>query len=303
MEKAQNDLMNNMIGAAPERETEIKKLWQDYMPKVVIENSNRMTLNANHERIAIDMKILDAFWLIGFSGWRSIETYIPAVIVSTSTGKSISDVLQDDAELNEVERSYKERITAAHTFIKEVDTSTAPWPPDIPQPSSDRDMLNDEQYKATFDLTLSAVAFTLFHEFRHVMLDKEGERPSDPREEELACDVWAREFLTAKAGAYATAKGIHYADVLQRRSMSFVLAALILHEITPIWEHSGNCYYFSVYVRMDAILKNTQLPPNSHFWNFAAAVLIGMCRQKNIPFDPPVMNNAHELTNYMLSLF
>ncbi len=302
MEQAQTDLMNNMIGAAPEREAEIKKLWNNYNPMVVIKNTGRITLNANRERIEIDVKISDVFWLIGFSGWKAIETYIPAVIVSTSTGKCISAVMQDDEGLDEVERTYKERIAAVHTFIEAVDVTVAPWPPDIPRPSPDRNMLDDQQYKATFDLTASAVAFTLFHEFRHVMLDKDGKRPSDRREEELECDVWAREFLTTKAAAYATSNGFNYTDVLQRRSMSFVLAALILNEITPIWERGGNCDYFSVAVRMDAILKNTPLPPNSHFWNFLAAVLIGICRQKNIPFTPPVMKNAQALTNYLLGL-
>jgi hypothetical protein len=164
-----------------------------------------------------------------------------------------------------------------------------------------RKTVPDNQYKATFDLTGSAVAFTLFHEFRHVMLDRDGKRPADRPEEELACDVWAREFVTVTAAAYAASKGLTYAEVLQRRSMSFVLAALILHEITPIWGHGGNGDYFSVAVRMETILKNTRLPPNSHFWNFAAAVLIGMCRQKHIPFDPPAMS-AQALTDYLVGL-
>jgi hypothetical protein len=74
---------------------------------------------------------------------------------------------------------------------------------------------------------------------------------ADRREEELACDVWAREFVTVTAAAYAASKGSTYAEVLQRRSMSFVLAALILHEITPIWGHGGNGDYFPVAVRME----------------------------------------------------
>lgn len=293
--------MNIMIGASPERETEIRQLWRHYNPKVLVEDVGGMTLNADRNQIAIDVKMIDVFWLIGFSGWRGIETYTPAVVASALCGMPIATVLQQDAGLGEVERAYKERIAAVHTFIKATDATTAPWPPDIPRPCANRDQLNDQQYKATFDVTGSAVAFTLFHEFRHVMLDRDGERPSDRPEEELACDVWAREFTTTKAAAYATSKGFNFADVLQRRSMSFALAALILHEITPIWEHGGNGDYFSVGTRMETILNNTPLAPDSHFWNFTAALLIGMCRQKHVQFNPPAMS-ARDLSDYLVKL-
>jgi hypothetical protein len=44
---------------------------------------------------------------------------------------------------------------------------------------------------------------SLLYEFRHVMLDRDGARPKDPREEEMACDVWAREFMTSNLAEYA----------------------------------------------------------------------------------------------------
>jgi hypothetical protein len=300
MDPAQTDLMNCMIGAAPEREAEIRQIWRDYAPKVIVEDLGGMTLNANRERISIDVKMFDVFWLIGFSGWRAIETYIPSVITSALTDQPIATVLQQDTGLPNEERAYKERIAAVHAFIRSSDARVVAWPPDIPQPTPSREGLFDEQHKATFDLTLSAVAFTLFHEFRHVMLDRDGERPCERTEEELACDVWAREFVTVKAAEYAASKGLCYAVVLQRRSMAFALAALILHEITPIWEHGGNGDYFSIATRMETILKNTPLADESHFWNFSAALLIGMCRQKHIPFDPPAMS-ARALTDCLVA--
>lgn len=300
MDPAQTDLMNCMIGAAPEREAEIRQLWRDYAPKVIVEDREGMTLNADRDRIAIDVKMVDVFWLIGFSGWRAIETYSPSVIASAVSGVPIATLLQQDAGLADEERAYKERIAAVHAFMSSADAKDAPWPPDIPRPTSSRNGFNDEQHKAAFDLTGSAVAFTLFHEFRHVMLDRDNKRPAERTEEELACDVWAREFVTIKAAEYAASKGFSYAAVLQRRSMSFALAALILHEITPIWEHGGNGDYFSVATRMETIMKNTPLSDDSHFWNFSAALLIGMCRQKHIPFDPPAMS-ARALTDHLVA--
>lgn len=145
-----------------------------------------------------------------------------------------------------------------------------------------------------------AVAFALFHEFRHVMLDRDDLRHKDAREEELACDAWAREFLTAKVADYAKGHGHEYHEVLAKRSMGLALAALILHEITPLWDHGGNQQYFSVAARLQAILENTPLPANNHFWVFAASLLIGIFRQKAISLDDVPAMSALELTRALI---
>jgi Peptidase U49 len=231
----ENTMMMTMIGAVPEREAEIRSLWQTYNPNVIVVNCDRFTLDATRERIKIDVKAPDIFWLVGFCGWHAIEAYTPDVICSAATGTPVADIMRVDNGLADVERDYKERIAAARSFITAANVTETQWPPDIPRPSSDRYALDNDQYKAAFDLTTSATAFILFHEFYHVILDKDCKRPHDRREEELACDVWAREFMTIKLEAYAKAHGFDYHQVLQRRAMAFVLAALILHEITPEW--------------------------------------------------------------------
>jgi Peptidase U49 len=299
VQSPEETLMMTMIGAAPERESEIRFLWQQYRPSVVVEETGKFRLDATGQAITIDVKVPDVFWLIGFSGWHAIETYIPAVMTSTMTNTPVADVMRDDEMLPVVERDYKERIRAAHDFLKAKTAAEAPWPPDIPRPSSDRNAVRDNQYEAAFDLTTSAVAFAIFHEFYHVILDQDHKRPKERPEEELACDVWAREFVTVKLEAYARSKGFDYSQVMQRRAMALSLAALILHEITPEWERGGNCDYFSVATRIQTILDNTPLPADSHFWNFAAALLIGMCRQRQIPIDAPAMT-ARELASHLL---
>ena len=297
----QDFFINNMIGAAPERADEIQYLWNRYHPSVVVVNNKKVTINANKSRIEIDIKTTEVFWLIGFCGWRAIETYMPDVIMASCTNQPIKQVIQNDDGINECERNYKERIKAVHDFIKKSCGDQLPWPPDIPKPSADRNELIDRQHQAAYDLVGSAVAFILFHEFYHVILDYDNKRPAELPEEELACDVWAREFLTANIAQYAESKNLSYQIVLKRRSMAFVIAALIIHEITPIWEHGGNSSYFSVAIRMKSIILDTRLPDDDDFWNFSAAVLIGMCRQKHIPFDPLAMNSKN-LVVHLLEL-
>ena len=157
----------------------------------------------------------------------------------------------------------------------------------------------DVEYKVAHDLTLMALAFTFFHEFQHVIFDQENSRPGDPREEELFCDVLARDFMTAKLQAYAKVNGHDYHEVLRKRSMAFGLTALVLHEITPYWGHGGNQQYFSVATRMGAILDNTPLPDNDHFWTLTASLLTGIFRQRHSLIDAPSMS-AKALTKYLI---
>tara|TARA_R110002110_G_scaffold415337_1_gene649275 strand:- start:6445 stop:7368 length:924 start_codon:yes stop_codon:yes gene_type:complete len=290
-----------MIGAAPERKDELAELWARYDPAVELaQKAGKITLNANKDRIQIDPRTMDVFWLIGFSGWRAIESYSPHVILSAATNQKLSDLFDCDDELDEIERSYRERLAAAQALIKADDTESIAWPDDIPRPIDDRNAVSDPQYQTAFDLTTLAVAYTLFHEFRHVMLDVDGERHDDLREEELSCDVWAREFMTAKLDAYGERHSHSYQEVLRKRSMGLVLASLILHEITPFYEHGGSYAYFSVGDRLRAILSSTNLADNDHFWRFAASVLVGIYRRKRMPIDTEPMS-AKLLADHLLS--
>ena len=80
--------------------------------------------------------------------------------------------------------------------------------------------------------------------------------------------------------------------------MGLAIAALILHEITPDWDHGGNKDYFSLATRLRAILENTDLPPNDSIWRFAAGLLVGMFRKTRLPIDSgPMPARTRPLSN------
>ena len=288
-------------GVMPERQEEIERLWEKYDPHVnIVDDALGITLNSTKRRIRFGQKTMDIFWLICFSGWRAIECYSPHVICSHLMGITIGELIREDNKLIEVEREYKERRVAVKSFINATDIGDISWPPDLPRPSANRNALNSSQYKATFDLTCFAIAFTLLHEFRHVMLDTDEQRPIDRREEELACDVWARQMMIAKLEKYSKKHGHSYHDVLRKRSMGLALAAIILHDITPEWGHCGNHEYFPLSNRLTTLLVNTALPENDEFWIFTSSLLLGLYRQWNRPVCFPVMN-PQALTNHLIT--
>lgn len=269
-----------IYGAAPERQVELAELWNRYNPAVeVVPDQTGALMNANKRRIQFDFKTLDALWLIGFSGWRAIETYAPHVVVATITQTSIQSVICDDGELGQFEQDYKHRLRLAQDLIASDGETSVQWPPDVPRPTADRACLRDDQERVAFDLTLMAVAYVFLHELWHVVLDRDDTHPSSAAEEEIACDVWARGMMLEKLADYAKKHGPSYEAVLNKRATAMAIACLILQTITPQWAQWGNDDYPSVGERMAALIKDISLSAGSGFWIVAASMLVGVMRE------------------------
>ncbi|SFT45401.1 phage exclusion protein Lit family protein [Paraburkholderia aspalathi] len=289
--------------AVPERTPEFRRLWKTYSPSVEIAGDTRgFTFNANKRRILFQHKALDVLWIIGFSAWESIATYSPAIAIALGTSKRLEDALGDDEERGQIEMHYKTRLVAAREIIESNDTDPSVWPQDVPQPGLNRSSASIETASA-YDLTLLATAFVLFHEFRHVMLDRDSQRPADPAEEELLCDTWARDFMTNKLAAYAQAHGHSYSQVLNKRAAAMALGSLMLHEITPIATHGGVPFeYPPLAARIRAITGTVTLPEDATYWIYAACLLVGALRRQHRTLDI-VTNSPRRLVESLIAMF
>lgn len=241
---ATTEVVNLVEGAVPERRDEVRSLWGNYGAEVRVVPAKRgLKSTADRDGIAFDGKTMDVLWLIGFNSWSALECYCPQVMLLHSWEQSISEAMEVDEGLDEVERSYRERRATVRSLLESADGVDVRWPPDIPRPNADRNAYKGSQYKAAYDLALLAVAFLLLHEVRHVFLDAEGRRHDDRPEEEMDCDVWARGYMTAKLGAYGVKHGHTYAQALRKRSMVIATAALMIHDITPELARQGTKQY------------------------------------------------------------
>lgn len=279
-------ILHLLRSAVPERANEISALWRQYGHAVEVAPSAKgVTMNADAARVQFDTKTIDFFWLLGFSTWRAIEVYSPALVLATVTGMPLDQALNVDAERSQYELDYKQRIASAQSLIAAAHTADISWPADVPEPTADRESVGDNQHKVAYDLVALALAFALLHEFRHVMFCADNSAPSTLPEEEIACDTWARAFMTSGLAAYAKAHGHNYAQVQQKRAMGIGLAAVIIHAMTPTHAHWGNRQYPPIAERLTAMISGYSLPAGSSFWPFTACLLIALMRQENRPLD------------------
>lgn len=273
-------------GAVPERADEIAGLWAKYAPAIQVAPSRQgTTMEADKEKIRFDVKTTEAFWLVGFCAWRSIETYSPAVVLGPLAQVTLDQFLLRDGALPQFEIDYKGRLAMAQAIIDGKDTDFSKWPPDVPRPQADRGCLANEQERMAFDLVALSLAAALLHEFRHVMFLQDDSNPSTLPEEEIACDVWARSFLTDRLAGYAKSHAHAYQAVLTKRAMGMALSAVVIHAITPAHVHWGNGQYPPLTERIAALIGNVKVPEDSSFWIFSAGLLIGLMRQAHRPMD------------------
>lgn len=286
-------VLHLLRGAVPERADDLSRLWREHGHAVeVAPSAPGSTMNATSKRIKFDTKTIDFFWLLGFSAWRAIEVYAPALTLATATGVTLEAALNIDEERGQFEQDYRHRIASAQSLLKAATTSEIDWPEDIPQPTADRESFDNGQDKAVFDLVALAVTFALLHEFKHVQarsIEAAEQTPEEDRqsaaEEEIACDTWAREFMTTGIAAYASSNGHSYAQVEQKRAMGIALAAITIHAMTPRHAHWGSDDYPPIGDRLEAMIGGYNLPDASPFWVFTACLLISLMRQDGRRLD------------------
>lgn len=285
-------ILHLLRGAVPERADDISRLWREHGHTVEVAPSTKgVTMNANATRIRFDTKTIDLFWLYGFSAWHAIEVYAPALDLATLTGMPLGQALAIDVACGQLEFDYRQRIARAQSLIGAERTTDIDWPADVPLPTADREGLGNAQHMAAFDLVALALAFALLHEFRHVMYFADGGAPSTLPEEEIACDTWARDYMTSGLAAYAAGHGHSYAQVHQKRAMGIALAAVIVHAMTPTHAHWGNRQYPPIADRLTAMISGHNLPAGSSFWLFTGCLLIALMRHENRPLDIVAASN------------
>ena len=181
-------------------------------------------------------------------------------------------------------RFYKARMAAAESWPSTQGAGSVQWPSDVPKPTGDRASL-DAQGAAAFDLACLALAAFFLHEFKHVAFANDPLRTKKLAEEEIACDVFARSFLTEKLAEYASTHGHDYKQVLSKRAFGLAVGFITIHGITPHYARSGTAEYPSVGERINALIGATSLDEEADFWLFAGCLLTGVMRQNNRSVD------------------
>jgi len=277
-----NYVKNLILDAAPERKEELRMFWDQYSPKVFIaEDNHRILVQATSTRIEFSSRAMESFWLLGFAAWRAFECYCPAVVLSPVVNTSVSGLIGGDEGFDDAETAFESLIHAARTLIHIGSQDDFEWPDDVPRPYNNRNA-SDITEKAISDLICIATAYVFLHEMRHVQLGQDDQRPAELFEEEMLCDVFARDFLMGKLASFTTASPWSHEQLAMKRGMGLVVGAFILYELTDRSQLAGSDDYPSIADRFEALIGSMPITdPNHSFWIFTATLLAALVRRRN----------------------
>jgi hypothetical protein len=193
-----------------------------------------------------------------------------------------------------------EWIFAAVAELRHSDNlASLTWPADVPPPGTESFSVPD---KAAFDLICIATAYAFLHELKHVAFAKDGDAPTDPVAEEIACDGFAREFLLSGVPAFAAQIGKPVDEVLAKRIAAIALAAFVVFEETPPEAWGGSDSHPSVAERLKDVFATVAIPPTAYPWNIGAALVLAKLRASGRPCPQLTFPNEKTLFEQLVSL-
>jgi len=282
-------IKNLLHGACPERQAELNEFYRRNQPTFELQQDRRgMTMSARHNRVSWTHKTVVHDWLLAFSGWKVFVAYSPLIFTAKiTTGELTQDLFAADEALHEAEQAFDE-VNYCARLAREVESfDDVPWPVSIPQVTDDRESMATVDGKASFDLACISVAATFLHELRHVQFWNDQNAPSDPQDEERACDSFSRSFLLDRVADYSLSTGESADGVTSKRIMGLATAAYTIDEATPKdLAASISDTHPPTPERFKSLVLDATAPDDAHCWTYTASLLLASIRRsRRLPIN------------------
>ncbi len=222
----QEAIWTQLLGLMPERESELKDLWEKYQPKFnLVEDVTRdgkVILDAGlYREVRFNHRSMKLIWLASFVAWE---------------GYCAVDAGWDTQQFELVR--FKSLVAVFKKIMDADDPDTVPWPDSLPRPGTLPDATNDVQLRAAAELAIFASGWALLHEIRHIKHQQDG-TSSGPygskqelHDEEFSCDAFAAEFILEQVEQFAGSEGVDASRVRQKREMGLLHAMFALSMLT-----------------------------------------------------------------------
>ena len=241
------------LGIAPEKRSELERLWDDYQLQFCLFMDDKGVLmeGGAYRYVHFNHRVLRVIWVSSFAAW---EAY------------SCTQLAIGDGELRSFDRLRD--LLGLALRIRDASDPEAVSLGDLPEPGS---LPSDPQLRAPAELAMFAAGWAILHEVRHLKHQQDltstadGDAPEIARAEELSCDQFAAEFLTDSIAQYASAHAEEHAKIRMKRALGVyfgIFALIVLGH--PNWKETKTHPSVSDRLRaMQSILNAARLPPIS----------------------------------------
>lgn len=279
MEINAGDIKKLMEGAVPERTAEISQYYAKYAPRFSLSNDCvGFVFEAGPFGILrFTHRTMLQMWLLGFAAKKALHSYsslIACLLISNTNFDA--DLTNNIQGQQEADGEYDKLIKAVYRLAETPNIESFDWPREVPVPERGRP--KDIENAAVFDLNCMAAAYVFLHEMKHIAFILDGNCPTNPIEEEIKCDEFARKIMLEYLHRYAQESGYPLDKLKTKRAMSIALALFFMLVITPEELRGGSMSHPSMAERISAVVVELDLPDNDIFWIYLGSILLSQLR-------------------------
>ncbi len=271
-------------GVIPERIEEIMSLITKYSAQFrqTCDRDGFYMVGGPFGAIQYTNRSMQQLWLFGYTGLLSMHCYTTFIVLLKSSGVELD--MEKVKKIYGQEKAEKD-FSILLDKIREINGAASEgdyiWPKDIPTPEQGRQA--DEERALVFDLSCIAAAYVFLHELKHAMFSTDGDAPTNPIEEELACDAFAKEIMTARIAQYSEQSGYPEDKVKMKRFMGIALASAFLLFATERSRLSGSDTHPAIHERWLCTVGDLDLPTNDYFWLYFASLALSIFQTVGVP--------------------
>lgn len=230
------------VGVAPEREAELKELWESYnLEFSLLEDQGHVEMAGGAYRyVRFNHRMLRMLWVSAFAAWEAYRCADEGVRTGTV-----------------IELTRLNELLELALAIRDADDPESVPLQGLPEPGNFPDRESVPELRAAAELAVFVSGWAMLHEVRHLKHQQEGtsSQPDTPsaeqHTEELSCDQFATEYLLAKVDEFATSSGQNGDSIRKKRALGIYFAMFALSVLAhDSWQASDS--HPSIQARLDA---------------------------------------------------
>jgi hypothetical protein len=155
---------------------------------------------------------------------------------------------------------------------------------------------------AIHDIVALTMAFCFLHEVQHLRFAADDNRPAEPMEEELQCDVFATSYLLDRVSEYHAQTKEPVDKVASKRAMGIGVALGAVLAMTQDLNSQSGTHPPST-SRLCGLIVADAGNPNADCWLTLFTMLLSMAFAWNVGFMPLAAKSYRCLCNELLGQF
>lgn len=266
-------------GVIPERDSEIKEYINKYTPYFSLcDDRSGFTIEAGSFGILkFTNRTMHMMWILGFAANQAVKSHSSLIALLSISGSDLSTSwLNEIPDQKQEEKKYSDLINKVFELSESNNLDTYSWPSVVPKPWEGRPL--DAEGAAAFDLICMSGAYVFLHEMKHIAFSEDSNVPDKPRDEELQCDLFAKDLMLSGLPEYSESSGYPLNLLTTKRAMAIVLAHFYMLVIAPIESWAGTNSHPSISERITAMVGDLELYDNDALWLYLASLFFSHYR-------------------------